>query len=341
MIRPTVVLAGIAALSLRASRMPAQPAAVQPPGSTGNGLVAALWFAHLYGEPQALLPDKDRQLKLTLIEALRSKNPGLAWSSVRGVFEQRVFNKLADGQTQISLQEIERMLVQQAPRSRGDLFPEVKRHADLLTTQFDLIEEPQRKAAESLVAWICEHYQAGKSLAVLVVCTGNSRRSFLGATMGNTAAAYYGLGDLRFYSGGTTPSAFNPRTAATLKEIGVAVESTGKEAPRGRGGEVNPIYRVRWGKELESLEYSKHYYDAPNPQDGFAALLVCSEADGACPTVKGASTRIAAPYLDPKLYDGTAFEAAKYAERRDDIGRFMLNVLMQSRRRLAMQQMLP
>jgi len=29
-----------------------------------------------------------------------------------------------------------------------------------------------------------------------------------------------------------------------------------------------------------------------------------------------------------------AFEAAKYAERRDDIGRFMLSVLMQVRRRL-------
>ena len=38
--------------------------------------------------------------------------------------------------------------------------------------------------------------------------------------------------------------------------------------------------------------------------------------------------------MDPRLYDGAPFEAAKYAERRDDIGRFMLSVLMQARRRL-------
>lgn len=40
--------------------------------------------------------------------------------------------------------------------------------------------------------------------------------------------------------------------------------------------------------------------------------------------------------MDPKEYDGTTVEASKYAERRDEIGRFMLSVLMQVRRRLEM-----
>jgi arsenate reductase (thioredoxin) len=225
------------------------------------------------------------------------------------------------------------MLQDKNPRSRDALFSKVRHHADLLTTQFDLIEERHRVAADDLVAWISMNYQPGKPLAVIVVCTGNSRRSILGSTMGNIAAAYYGLPDISFYSGGTTPSAFNPRTVATLKEIGVEVESTGKEAPRGSSGEANPIYRVQWGKGLEALEFSKLYSDAQNPQNGFAALMVCSEADAECPTVKGASKRISAPYMDPKAYDGAAFEAAKYAERRDDMGRFMLSVLMQVRRR--------
>jgi hypothetical protein len=35
--------------------------------------------------------------------------------------------------------------------------------------------------------------------------------------------------------------------------------------------------------------------------------------------------------MDPKEFDGATFEAAKYAERRDDIGRFMLNALIQVR----------
>ena len=45
--------------------------------------------------------------------------------------------------------------------------------------------------------------------------------------------------------------------------------------------------------------------------------------------------RIAAHFLDPKYYDGGSYETAKYAERRDEIGRFMLSVMMQSRVRLA------
>jgi arsenate reductase len=226
------------------------------------------------------------------------------------------------------------------PRSRNDIFSTVRRHAELLTTQFDMIEEPHRTAADELVTWIATNYQPGKPLAVIVVCTGNSRRSILGSTMGKIVATYYGLSDIRFYSGGTTPSAFNSRTVATLKEIGVEVEPSGKEAPRGGSGDANPIYRVRWGTGLETLEFSKTYSDSHNPQSGFAAIMVCTQADAECPVVKGAGKRISAPYADPKEYDGAAFEAAKYAERRDDIGRFMLSVLMQARRRLDLDKKL-
>ena len=85
---------------------------------------------------------------------------------------------------------------------------------------------------------------------------------------------------------------------------------------------------------MQSVEFSKKYDDALNPQSGFAALLVCSDAEEACPIITGASVRIALPYLDPKLYDGTAIESLKYAERRDDIGRLMMSVMMQARLRL-------
>jgi len=44
---------------------------------------------------------------------------------------------------------------------------------------------------------------------------------------------------------------------------------------------------------------------------------------------------VSMPYLDPKIYDGGAYEAAKYAERRDDLGRLMLAVMMQAHQRIA------
>lgn len=333
-IRLIVVLAGAVALCLLARQMSAQTKNTQPPIKSGNPLVTALWFSHLYAEPRALPPSRDRQLKATLIAALRANNLGVSWNAVSDVFEKHSFQTLAGDNNQITLQEMERMIQDKTPRSRDDLFSKIRQYADLLTTQFDLIEEPHRAAVDELVTWISTNYQSGKPLDVIVVCTGNSRRSILGSTLGNIAAAYYGLPNIRFYSGGTHPSAFNLRTVAALKEIGVEIEQLGKEAPRGSSGEANPIYRVQWGKGMETIEFSKLYSDAQNPQRGFAAIMVCSQADAECPMVKGAGKRISAPYLDPKEYDGAAFEAAKYAERRDDIGRFMLNVLMQVRRRL-------
>ena len=66
--------------------------------------------------------------------------------------------------------------------------------------------------------------------------------------------------------------------------------------------------------------------------------MVCGEADAACPFVKGAALRVSMPYLDPKIYDDGKFEAAKYAERRDDIGRLMLSVMMQVRNRLGQHE---
>ena len=50
---------------------------------------------------------------------------------------------------------------------------------------------------------------------------------------------------------------------------------------------------------------------------------------------QGAALRVSMPYLDPKIYDGGAYETAKYAERRDDMGRLMLAVMMQARQRIA------
>ncbi|HEV3006624.1 MAG TPA: hypothetical protein VGX78_19290, partial [Pirellulales bacterium] len=212
----------------------------------------------------------------------------------------------------------------------------------LLTTSLDMIDEPHRVAGEKLADWIVANYQPGQPLPITFVCTGNSRRSILGATMGNLAAAYYGLPEVRCYSGGTAPTAFNPRTVACLERIGVDVETTGREAARGEPATANPILRVRWGQPgkaddpaLETSEFSKKYSDPTNPQRGFAALMVCSEADASCPVVKGAALRISMPYLDPKIYDGSQYESAKYAERRDDLGRLMVGVLLQVRRRLA------
>ncbi len=186
------------------------------------------------------------------------------------------------------------------PESRRRLLPGLAEHVERLVRSPGRIEEVHRKAGEVLATWIVENYEPGQPLDATVICTGNSRRSILGSTMGNVAAAYYGMPEIRFHSGGTAPSAFNPRSIAALKEIGIEVEPTGTEAPRGEPNTANPIYRVRWGTDLETREFSKNYFDPSNPQEGFAALMVCGEADADCPFVKGASLRVSMPVSGPE-----------------------------------------
>jgi hypothetical protein len=72
--------------------------------------------------------------------------------------------------------------------------------------------------------------------------------------------------------------------------------------------------------------FSKVYSEPPNPKSGYCAVMTCLQADQACPVVAGAALRVALPYDDPKAYDGTAAESARYDERCRQISREMLYV---------------
>lgn len=216
-----------------------------------------------------------------------------------------------------------------APASRATLLPGVAEYFRTLSASGEQVKPEHREATRQLSDWLAENREQGRAREVVFVCTGNSRRSMLGAMMGNAAAAFCGLPEVRFFSSGTAPSAFNPRTIAALEAAGFAIEPTGDEAPRGEPGLANPRYRVRWGSATDqaSVEFSKALGDETLPRSGFAAVLVCSEAAEGCPLVPGASARIPMPLVDPKEADGTAAEASRYAATRDEIGRTLLAAL--------------
>jgi len=151
------------------------------------------------------------------------------------------------------------------------------------------------------------------------ICTHNSRRSHLSQIWAAVAAAKFGIMDVETFSGGTESTAFNPRAVAALERSGLAIESDASED--------NPRYQVTFSKTLDPLVcFSKVYSSDPNPDSGFCAIMTCDSADRSCPTVSGSSTRIAIPYEDPKVADGTDQEAAKYDERCAQICREMLYV---------------
>lgn len=133
------------------------------------------------------------------------------------------------------------------------------------------------------------------------------------------AANVYGLNVLT-YSGGTEDTAFNPRAVAAMGRAGFKIEKATDD--------TNPIYHARMSDDRPAMTcFSKAYDNAPNPKLGFGAVMVCGEADQACPYVEGATGRFSLPFVDPKVSDDTALEEATYDERCAQIAREMLYMM--------------
>lgn len=186
---------------------------------------------------------------------------------------------------------------------------------------------PDRQAAlGDLAAWIQEKQAAGEPAHLTFVCTHNSRRSHIAQLWAQAAAHHQGLNQVQTWSGGTEATAFNPRAVTALKGHGMDITPTGETL-----GEKNTVYQTRLGEGFPAVRsFSKTFADPFNPQQGFAAVMVCSSADAACPYVEGAETRVSVPYLDPKVSDGTPEEAATYAAKSLEIGAEMAWLMAQA-----------
>ena len=95
----------------------------------------------------------------------------------------------------------------------------------------------------------------------------------------------------------------------------IVVERLYSAALENPGGE-NPRYEVSYSEERPPLIcFSKVYDDPENPQEEFAAVMTCTDAEQNCPFVPGTEKRISLPYIDPKEADDTPKEKERYDER--------------------------
>jgi hypothetical protein len=183
------------------------------------------------------------------------------------------------------------------------MFTKISETFDQAMQTLRLAESPRKAELERLAQYLTTKAQAGEIPKLIVICTHNSRRSHLGQFWLAVAGAQFEF-DLESYSGGTDATACHPNTLAALQRAGAEV--TALSAP------PNPRYKIGYGEDLAIEAWSKVFSDVGNPQTGFAALMVCTDADEACPIVPGAEARFALPYLDPKHADGTPDEPAAY-----------------------------
>ncbi|MEX1133165.1 MAG: protein-tyrosine-phosphatase [Flavobacteriales bacterium] len=186
------------------------------------------------------------------------------------------------------------------------------------------IPAERRENLDLIVDFVKERKAAGANADLTFICTHNSRRSHLGQLWAATAAWAYAHDHVRTFSGGTEITAFNPRAVAAVERAGFTVAK-----PEG----TNPAYAVSFTNERSPEAcWSKVYDDPTNPQEGFCAVMTCSEADTNCPIVRGALDRVSLPYVDPKEADGTAEETARYDERCLQIAAELWYVMQQASR---------
>jgi len=193
---------------------------------------------------------------------------------------------------------------------------------DQLITEFDQIPTERKETLKELTKFVQEKINANKPVYLNFICTHNSRRSHLSQLWAQAAAHYYGVKNVFCFSGGTEATAFNSRAVKAMQEAGFNISIT-------KDGD-NPVYEVRFASDATPIvAFSKKYDDPFNHNKDFAAIMTCSHADENCPLVLGASGRIALTYDDPKEFDGTPLEAAKYNERVHQIGREILYAFSQ------------
>jgi arsenate reductase (thioredoxin) len=204
----------------------------------------------------------------------------------------------------------------------NEILPNLRKTIDKLTSEFHLIPDERKVIIKQLTDFVLQKGKVGQKILLNFICTHNSRRSHISQIWAQTAAHHYGVRNLETFSGGTEATAFNPRAVAAMRQAGFEIDIK-------KDGQ-NPVYEATYAPDATPLTiFSKKYDDPFNPTKDFAAIMTCSHADENCPLVVGAVARISLTYNDPKDFDGTPQEAAKYTERVFEIGREILYAFSQ------------
>lgn len=181
------------------------------------------------------------------------------------------------------------------------MHPQLARSVSDLNVDIPLDREER---LSDIASWIKAKQHAKAPVHLVFICTHNSRRSQVAQAWSVALASGAGLNGIHAWSCGTEATCVAPTVIRELERAGFQVEDDGK----GTGEFI-----LTHSEDAEPLVlHSKTIDDPENPANGFAAIMVCNDADEACPLVAGADARFSLPYQDPKTHDGTADEAKAY-----------------------------
>lgn len=204
--------------------------------------------------------------------------------------------------------------------SQPNLIKPLQPYVSEIAGELEKVSPQRRSILEQIARQIVQQLNKNTDVQVTFICTSNSRRSHMSQAWAQTAAYYYGLDNVLFYSGGTEATACNIRTIKALRRVGFSI------ATKGRGD--NPTYLLYFSDERPPIPlYSKLYNADDNPNEDFIALMCCSKADRTCAVVEGAVLRYPIHYVDPKECDDTSRETSEYDVRCRQIAREMFYIM--------------
>lgn len=170
--------------------------------------------------------------------------------------------------------------------------------------RFDSIAVERKIVLQQLALSIRQSIAEYDRADILYVCTHNARRSHFGQVAAALAAAFYGIEQIYTYSAGTETTHVHIQTIKAIEALGCTVLKMNET--------TNPKYQINFDGPHTLTCYSKTIHDSMLPKQEYIAVMTCTDAEQNCPFLPLAIARIALPYADPKIADGTGNEALIY-----------------------------
>jgi len=199
------------------------------------------------------------------------------------------------------------------------LVPEVQAFVGGL--ELSAIPQERKQILSKLAAFVQIKVDRKEKVNLNFICTHNSRRSQLCQVWAQVAAYYFGVENLKTFSGGTEATAFHPNAVHALASSGLDITKEDKAD--------NPVYTVRYAQGADPLRGFSKVYDDPSNTSPFIAVMTCSDAETNCPFIREAEARFSLKYEDPKKSDGSPLQESVYAERSRQIASEMMFLFSQ------------
>ena len=201
-----------------------------------------------------------------------------------------------------------------------DILPfndELTSYCRSLPDEFVNVPDSTGKNLREAGTYIIDQLNNGQLTSISFVCEHNSRKSHLGQIWTEMATLYYGIDNVKCYSGGTTPTHVNQRIIKALENTGFHISEKGIA---GNG----PKYHLGFGRPSQGFEIFSKRYDHPmNPDTNYMAISLCYNPEECCPISYGADQQLTIPYEDLQPFDNTPLETDMYDRQCRQIARDM------------------